>query len=322
MNSIVSLENSIVSNARFLINGLSVQSLSKTAALYNRQRCCFVIFIINVYLFSDIKGTGLSLTPSILSMLPVPKYFAFQVDQLSVLFLLIITGIGFWYMFTQPRIWGGSCRFCRILPTSTCFCLFNVAACSGSEPCNYVYWMGRGGDFVLTCWLATGLAIMITIMWQKAFIMNRIGDLGFLLAIFWILGKLGTVTYSEVFDLCNTLWDRYNGHHSAAFCWGCGKVRTNSFCTHGCRMRWQARHQYLHWSTLLQWWLPVFIWSPAVTYFYAMSEVSSDVVAVVGLATAILAGTIALYQNDIKKVLAYSTVSQLGFMFLALGVEL
>ena len=53
---------------------------------------------------------------------------------------------------------------------------------------------------------------------------------------------------------------------------------------------------------------------------YAMSEVSSDVVAVVGLATAILAGTIALYQNDIKKVLAYSTVSQLGFMFLALGV--
>ncbi len=154
----------------------------------------------------------------------------------------------------------------------------------------------------------------------KAFVMNRIGDLGFLLAIFWILNKLGTATYSEVFAQANSLsTSDVTAITLLLFVGAVGKSAQIPLYT------WLPDAMagptpvsaLIHAATMVTAGIYMIARSNVL---YSLSHVSQDVVAVVGLATAILSATIALYQNDIKKVLAYSTVSQLGFMFLALGV--
>jgi len=152
--------------------------------------------------------------------------------------------------------------------------------------------------------------------------MNRIGDLGFLLAIFWLLAKLGTVTYGEVFTAASI--DKLSttditGITMLLFVGAMGKSAQIPLYT------WlpDAMAGPTPVAALIQ-------SAPLVTagiYMiarsnlrYTLAPYTQTVVAVIGLTTAIFAATIALKQNDIKKVLAYSTVSQLGYMFLGLGV--
>ncbi|MCK7524744.1 MAG: hypothetical protein MZV64_47625 [Ignavibacteriales bacterium] len=85
-------------------------------------------------------------------------------------------------------------------------------------------------------------------------------------------------------------------------------------------MQWLVQLLFQHSFMLLQWLLQVFIWLQDAAIIYASAPAAMMVVAVIGVFTAFFAATIGLVQNDIKKVLAYSTVSQLGYMFLALGV--
>jgi NADH-quinone oxidoreductase subunit L len=154
----------------------------------------------------------------------------------------------------------------------------------------------------------------------KAFVMNRIGDLGFLLAIFWILNKLGTATYTEVFEQASALSPPdVTAITLLLFVGAVGKSAQIPLYT------WLPDAMagptpvsaLIHAATMVTAGIYMIARSNAL---YSLSHLSRDVVAIVGLTTAILAATIALYQNDFKKVLAYSTVSQLGFMFLALGV--
>jgi NADH-quinone oxidoreductase subunit L len=155
---------------------------------------------------------------------------------------------------------------------------------------------------------------------NKAFIMNRIGDLGFLIAIFWIISKTGSSSFSEVF--ANTL--KLSGNDATIitlllFVGAAGKSAQIPLYT------WLPDAMagptpvsaLIHAATMVTAGVYMIARSHVL---YNMSPVTMNVVAIVGLATALLAATIALYQNDIKKILAYSTVSQLGFMFLALGV--
>jgi NADH-quinone oxidoreductase subunit L len=156
---------------------------------------------------------------------------------------------------------------------------------------------------------------------SKAFIMNRIGDLAFLIAIFWLIAKLGTVSFDEVFSAANL-----------------AKLKTFDITVITLLLFVGATGKSA--QIPLYTWLPDAMAGPtpvsalihaatmvtAGIYMIARSNVlyslapfTMDIVAYIGLATALLAATIALKQNDIKKVLAYSTVSQLGFMFLALG---
>jgi NADH-quinone oxidoreductase subunit L len=155
---------------------------------------------------------------------------------------------------------------------------------------------------------------------NKAFIMNRIGDLGFLIAIFWIISKVGTTNFSDVFASTNSFSpSEITIITLLLFVGATGKSAQIPLYT------WLPDAMagptpvsaLIHAATMVTAGIYMIARSNAL---YSLSELSMNVVAIVGLATSILGATIALKQNDIKKVLAYSTVSQLGYMFLALGV--
>jgi NADH-quinone oxidoreductase subunit L len=154
---------------------------------------------------------------------------------------------------------------------------------------------------------------------KKAFVMNRIGDLGFLLALFWLLSKVGTLNYADVFAQTGKLSSAdITGITLLLFLGATGKSAQIPLYT------WLPDAMagptpvsaLIHAATMVTAGIYMIARS---NILYTLAPLTENVVAIIGLATALLAATIALKQNDIKKVLAYSTVSQLGYMFLALG---
>jgi NADH-quinone oxidoreductase subunit L len=155
---------------------------------------------------------------------------------------------------------------------------------------------------------------------KKAFIMNRIGDLGFLLAVFWMITVFGSTDFADVFDSAPTASvGVLTGITLLLFVGATGKSAQIPLYT------WLPDAMagptpvsaLIHAATMVTAGIYMIARS---NILYTLAPVSQTVVAVIGIATAVFAATIALKQNDIKKVLAYSTVSQLGYMFLALGV--
>ncbi len=156
---------------------------------------------------------------------------------------------------------------------------------------------------------------------KKAFVMNRIGDLGFLLAMFWIISKIGSVNYGDVLStagLAKFSTTDIIGITLLLFVGATGKSAQIPLYT------WLPDAMagptpvsaLIHAATMVTAGIYMIARSNAL---YALAPATNTVIAIIGAATALLAATIALRQNDIKKVLAYSTVSQLGYMFLALG---
>jgi NADH-quinone oxidoreductase subunit L len=159
-----------------------------------------------------------------------------------------------------------------------------------------------------------------TIAAKKAFIMNRIGDLGFLLAIFWMINQFGSVSFGEVFSKApGESVTVITGITLLLFIGATGKSAQIPLYT------WLPDAMagptpvsaLIHAATMVTAGIYMIARSNVL---YSISQFSQDIVAYIGIATALLAATIALKQNDIKKVLAYSTVSQLGYMFVALGM--
>jgi NADH-quinone oxidoreductase subunit L len=155
---------------------------------------------------------------------------------------------------------------------------------------------------------------------KKAFVMNRIGDLGFLLAVFWMINEFGSVTFSEVFAKApGSSVSIITGITILLFIGATGKSAQIPLYT------WLPDAMagptpvsaLIHAATMVTAGIYMIARS---NFLYSLAPISREIIAITGLATALIAASIALYQNDIKKVLAYSTVSQLGFMFLALGV--
>jgi NADH-quinone oxidoreductase subunit L len=154
---------------------------------------------------------------------------------------------------------------------------------------------------------------------NKAFVMNRIGDLAFLIAIFWIFAKVGSVNYSDVFSGVSKMTTAdITAITILLFIGATGKSAQIPLYT------WLPDAMagptpvsaLIHAATMVTAGIYMIARSNVL---YSLAPVTMNIVAVVGLATALLAATIAMRQNDIKKILAYSTISQLGFMFLALG---
>ncbi len=150
--------------------------------------------------------------------------------------------------------------------------------------------------------------------------MNRIGDLGFLLAVFWLIFKLGTVSYASVFAAVAQLSTTdITIITTLLFVGAMGKSAQIPLYT------WLPDAMagptpvsaLIHAATMVTAGIYMIARS---NILYTMAPATQTLVAIIGLSTAIFAATIALKQNDIKKVLAYSTVSQLGYMFLGLGV--
>jgi NADH-quinone oxidoreductase subunit L len=312
----------------FLINGLGRRYLSKSQVGIVGSGVILGAFVISLLIFLDVRQPGFNGQVVHLfdfisaGSLHIP--FAFQVDQLSALFLLIITGVGsLIHIYSTAYMHDESKEgFARYFAYLNLFVFSMLILVLGA---NYVMmfigWEGVG----LCSYLLIGFWFKNTAYnnaAKKAFIMNRIGDLGFLLGIFFMIVQFGSVTFPEVFQQAAAL-GLNNGIVAAIaillFVGAMGKSAQIPLYT------WLPDAMagptpvsaLIHAATMVT----------AGIYMVARSNVLytlvphiQTVVAVIGLATALLAASIALKQNDIKKVLAYSTVSQLGYMFLALGV--
>jgi NADH-quinone oxidoreductase subunit L len=308
----------------FLANGLGRNHLSRSMVSLIGCGAILGSFGISVALFFDVKANGGSIS-TLFNFIKTDSFqipFAFQVDQLSVLFLLIITGIGFLihlyssaYMHEEEPP-----HFARYFAYLNLFVFSMLLLVMGA---NYVImfigWEGVG----LCSYLLIGYWFKNTsynYAAKKAFVMNRIGDLGFLLAVFWLLLKLGTVSYGDVFAGVSKLsaFD-ITAITTLLFVGAMGKSAQIPLYT------WLPDAMagptpvsaLIHAATMVTAGIYMIARS---NILYTLAPFTQCLVAIVGLATAIFAATIALKQNDIKKVLAYSTVSQLGYMFLGLGV--
>jgi len=248
---------------------------------------------------------------------------ALQVDQLSAVMLMVVTGVGtlihvfsVGYMRDDP----GYPRYFAYLNLFIFFML--VLVLGASFPVMFVGWEGVG----LCSYLLIGFWYLDKAnadAGKKAFIMNRIGDFGFLIAMFLIFQVTGSLAFTEVFEAAPEAFTINGGTITLitlALLLGCtGKSAQIPLYT------WLPDAMagptpvsaLIHAATMVT--AGVYLVARSNVLF-AMAPVSSVVVASVGAVTALFAATIALKQWDIKKVLAYSTVSQLGYMFLGVGV--
>lgn len=308
----------------FLINGLLRKQLSKSLVGIIGSGVILASFVLSVYVFLQVKGgnTHLAHYFNFIYTDSLKIGFDFQIDQLSSLFLLIITGVGFLihvystsYMHEEE-----SKDFAKYFAYLNLF-VFSMLllVMGGNYVIMFIGWEGVG----LCSYLLIGYWFKnneYTDAAKKAFIMNRIGDLGFLLAVFWLLNKVGSVDYHTVFENVSKLsLTDITGITLLLFVGATGKSAQIPLYT------WLPDAMagptpvsaLIHAATMVTAGIYMIARS---NILFTMAPVTQTAVAVIGLATAILAATIALKQNDIKKVLAYSTVSQLGYMFLGLGV--
>ena len=309
----------------FLINGLLRNSLSKSLVGIIGSSSILASFVVSLLLFFQVKSGGALPVEHLFTFLSTDSFtidFAFQVDQLSSLFLLIITGIGFLiHLYSTSYMHDEEApHFARYFAYLNLFVFSMLLLVMGA---NYVImfigWEGVG----LCSYLLIGYWFTVdnyNAAARKAFIMNRIGDLGFLLAVFWILNKVGTVNYADVFSSYNKLSSSdITAITLLLFIGATGKSAQIPLYT------WLPDAMagptpvsaLIHAATMVTAGIYMIARS---NILYTLAPLTENVVAIIGLATAVLAASIALKQNDIKKVLAYSTVSQLGYMFLGLGV--
>ena len=315
--------------AGFLANGaLAIRRpAAKNAVSYIGVGVLVAAFLVSVGVFIDLLENPPH-SPHIVTLwrwLPVGSLqldLAFQVDQLSAVMLLVITGVGslihlfsVGYMKSDP----GYARYFAYLNLFVVFML--VLVLGSSFPVMFIGWEGVG----LCSYLLIGF-------WfndkanadagKKAFIVNRIGDFGFMVAMFLIWHHLGTLTFTGMTDRA-----------PAVFASGSATVTAITlFLFLGCTGKSAQIPLYTWLPDAMAGPTPVSALIHAATMvtagvylvartnvLFSLAPVSSTVVAGIGALTALFAATIALRQYDIKRVLAYSTVSQLGYMFIGVG---
>jgi len=252
--------------------------------------------------------------------------WSYQLDPLSSIFMLIVTGVGLCIFVFATGYMHGEAGFYRFFAYMGLFMFAMLVLVMGSNfLMMFVGWEGVG----LCSYLLIGYYFdrqEAANASRKAFITNRIGDFGFALAIFGVIATFGSAQYTDVFNQAKSYPIELLGH------WGVLSWIALGLFVGACGKSAQ---------------LPLHVWlpdamagpTPVSALIHAATMVTAGlymvtrtnvifqhsqtmllVVALIGAATAIFAATIGITQNDIKKVLAYSTVSQLGFMFMACGV--
>jgi NADH-quinone oxidoreductase subunit L len=251
--------------------------------------------------------------------------FAFYLDQLSVVMLLVVTGVGFLiHIYSVGYMWeeSGFYRFFAYLNLFMFFMLTLVLA--SNYLLMFIGWEGVGlaSYLLIGFWFTKDSAASAG---KKAFIVNRIGDFGFLIALFLMIKHFGSLNFVQVFRIVSRMPTE--------------TVGAGLLTAIGLLLMVGAAGKSAQ--------LPLYVWLPdamegptpvsalihaatmvtAGVYMVARSHVVFDrapqalmVVAIIGTLTALFAATIGVCQTDIKKVLAYSTISQLGYMFMACGV--
>jgi len=310
----------------FLINGLGRNYLSKTLVGIIGSGVLIASFVISLLVFREVSapefGTQVIRYFDFIKAGGLNIPFSFQVDQLSVLFLLIITGIGsLIHIYSTAYMHEESTpHFARYFAYLNLFVFSMLLLVLGSNfVVMFIGWEGVGlcSYLLIGYWFGNENYNQAA---KKAFVMNRIGDLGFLLAIFWMLSQFGSISYAEVFAKAPTASVAVlTGITILLFVGAMGKSAQIPLYT------WLPDAMagptpvsaLIHAATMVTAGIYMIARSNVM---FSLAPISQNLVAIIGISTALLAATIALKQNDIKKVLAYSTVSQLGLMFLALGV--
>src|SRR3954452_23971473 len=194
----------------FLINGLGRKSLSKSMIGFIGSGVILASFVVSLGIFFEVKQEGFQ--PQIVRLFDFIRVssftipFALQVDQLSSLFLLIITGVGFlihWYSTSYMHNEEAQ-HFGRYFSYLNLFVFSMLLLVLGANYLiMFIGWEGVGlcSYLLIGYWFKNNNYNYAA---RKAFVMNRIGDVGFLLGIFWILAKLGTVNYTDVFAHAST----------------------------------------------------------------------------------------------------------------------
>ncbi len=310
----------------FVIIGLFGKNLSK--GLVSIIGCGSVLsaFAIALGIFLELIGQAeKSVTINLFSWITAGQLsipFSFLIDPLSSLFLLIITGVGFLIHVYSSGYMSHDEGFSRFFAYLNLFIFFMLLLVLGSNYLiMFVGWEGVG----LCSYLLIGFWFKNTAYnnaAKKAFVMNRIGDLGFLLGIILIFVTFGSITYHDVFEQAKNMASGNPVLTSITlllFIGAMGKSAQLPLYT------WLPDAMagptpvsaLIHAATMVTAGIYMIARS---NILYTLSPFTMEVVAIIGVCTALFAATIGLAQNDIKKVLAYSTVSQLGYMFLGLGI--
>lgn len=310
----------------FLINGLGRNMLSKTVVGFVGCLSVLASFAVSVGIFLELNSseTKSFIIPIFdwISAGTVKIPFSFLIDPLSALMLLIVTGIGFLIHVYSTGYMNHDAGFGKFFSYLNLFIFFMLLLVLGS---NYVVmfigWEGVGlcSYLLIGFWFSNTAYASAA---KKAFIMNRIGDLGFLIAVFLIFTTFNSVEFANVFPQAANM---VSGDSTLIlitallFVGAIGKSAQIPLFT------WLPDAMagptpvsaLIHAATMVT----------AGIYMIARSNIlftlapeTLAVVSIIGLATLLMAAAIAVSQTDIKKVLAYSTVSQLGYMFLGLGV--
>ena len=252
--------------------------------------------------------------------------FAYQVDQLSLVMSLVVTGVGFLihvysigYMHGDKGFW----RFFAYLNLFI-FAMMNLVL-ADNFVLLFLGWEGVG----LCSYLLIGFWYdrkfekgTVADASKKAFVVNRIGDFGFLVAMFFIFANFNSLNFSEVLPVvAGSGIEPWVFEAIAIFLFIGATGKSAQIPLYVWLPDAMAGptpvSALIHAATMVT--AGVYLLA-RTSIIFAMAPTAMMVVAIVGLLTAFFAATIGLVQNDIKKVLAYSTVSQLGYMFLALGV--
>jgi NADH-quinone oxidoreductase subunit L len=310
------------------INGLLGKRFSRPVVATVALAFCGAAFLMALWIawqFSSLVLPHVELVATWLRSGTFSVDYSFSLDQLSLVMLLIVTGVGFLiHIYSVGYMWeeGGYYRFFSYLNLFMFFMLTLVLA--SNYLLMFVGWEGVG----LASYLLIGFFFLrdsAAAAGKKAFIVNRIGDFGFLIALFLIIKHFGSLDFQNVFAAVKPYAPEANG---IGFLTAIALLLMLGACGKSAQ-------------------IPLYVWLPdamegptpvsalihaatmvtAGVYMVARSHIIFErapsalmVVAIIGTLTAFFAATIGIAQTDIKKVLAYSTISQLGYMFLACGV--
>ncbi|MFO7848049.1 MAG: NADH-quinone oxidoreductase subunit L [Balneolaceae bacterium] len=311
----------------FLLNGiagLSSENYRAKKPLIGilANAAVFLPFLISLYLFIGFQGGSDALVVTLFNWITVGSLsvdIAYRIDELSLIMSLVVTGVGslihlysIGYMNHDPGYW----KFFAYLNLFI-FAMLNLVL-ANNLLLLFLGWEGVGlCSYLLIGFWYTDMAKSDAA--KKAFLYNRVGDFAFLIAMFMVFGTIGSLNFDAILNNLDLF-------------------SAGSVFTIGLLMLIGATGKSAQ--------IPLFVWLPdamagptsvsalihaatmvtsgiylitRLSPMFVMSPEVMVIIAVIGALTAIVAATIAITQNDIKGVLAYSTVSQLGFMFLALG---
>lgn len=311
----------------FLLNVFFGKTLGKSVSGVIGTLSVVVSFVISIVFFMQLNQTNKPIEVSLFDWIQISNFkldFGFLLDQLSLLWLLFVTGIGSLIHLYSISYMHDDENMHKFFAYLNLFIFFMITLVVGSNLLvMFIGWEGVG----LCSYLLIGF-------WhknqdyndaaKKAFIMNRVGDLGLLIGIFIVGALFSTLNFVELKETIlggansgNTVWIAIAAF--ALFIGATGKSAQIPLYT------WLPDAMagptpvsaLIHAATMVT--AGIFMVT-RLNFLFDLAPQVQTIIAVIGATTALVAATIGLVQNDIKKVLAYSTVSQLGLMFLALGM--